>query len=80
MDVLDVETDRTPSWTFKMEGRLLELNTKVQPENKPKFTSFFKRVVIEIQRDQNLYPQGNLINVFILIVAKNPEYARPGWV
>ncbi|KAI8901336.1 SWI/SNF complex 60 kDa subunit [Globomyces pollinis-pini] len=53
--------DRVPSWTFKIEGRLLDApNTRKQPEYQPKFSSFFKSIMIEIERDNTLYP-GNHI-------------------
>jgi hypothetical protein len=37
-------------------------NTRRAPENQPKFSSFFKKIVVEIDRDNQLYP-GNLIEV-----------------
>ena len=58
-----LEADQAPCWTFKIEGRLLD-NTKGKPtEPQPKFTSFFKSIVIEVQRENDLFPQGNLIQV-----------------
>ncbi|KAJ3302674.1 SWI SNF, matrix associated, actin dependent regulator of chromatin, sub d, member 3 [Kappamyces sp. JEL0829] len=52
--------DRSPSWTFKIEGRLLDIpNVRKQPENAPKFSALFKKVVIEIERDAK-YP-GNIV-------------------
>jgi SWI/SNF-related matrix-associated actin-dependent regulator of chromatin subfamily D len=58
-----LEADQAPCWTFKIEGRLLD-NTKGKPvEQQPKFTSFFKSIVIEVQRENDLFPQGNLIQV-----------------
>jgi SWI/SNF-related matrix-associated actin-dependent regulator of chromatin subfamily D len=57
------DPDYSPCWTFKIEGKLLEAK---QSEPQPKFTSFFKSIVIEIQRDSSLYPQGNLIQVSLI--------------
>ncbi|KAJ3272401.1 snoRNP complex protein nop56 [Terramyces sp. JEL0728] len=36
-------------------------NTRKQTENQPKFSSFFKSIVIEIERDTELFAQGNII-------------------
>jgi SWI/SNF-related matrix-associated actin-dependent regulator of chromatin subfamily D len=56
----------TPSWTFKIQGLLLDVfktnkapNTRKQTNPQPKFSSFFSKIGIEIQRDQIM--QGNLI-------------------
>ncbi|CAO3594867.1 unnamed protein product [Absidia cylindrospora] len=51
-----------PSWTLKIEGRLLDPavpTKKAQPIQK--FTSFFRSIVVELDRDTNLYPEGNII-------------------
>lgn len=45
----------TPTWTFKVEGRLLPLNEDEQP---PKFSKLIKSVVIELERDAALYQDG----------------------
>jgi SWI/SNF-related matrix-associated actin-dependent regulator of chromatin subfamily D len=58
------DPDYAPCWTFKIEGKLLDApGMKKSNEPQPKFTSFFKSIVIEIQRDNMLFPQGNLIQV-----------------
>jgi len=33
-----------------------------------KFSSFVKRVIVELDRDQTLYPEGNIIEVIISIL------------
>ncbi|KAI6007053.1 SWI/SNF complex 60 kDa subunit [Pisolithus albus] len=52
-----------PAWSFRVEGRLLELpnqrsRDKVVPR---KFSTFIKRMVVELDRDPNLYPDGNIL-------------------
>lgn len=50
-----------PSWTLKIEGRLLDPlipTKKAQPVQK--FTSFFKSIIIELDRDPELFPDGNI--------------------
>ncbi|KAI8994456.1 hypothetical protein BDB01DRAFT_846506, partial [Pilobolus umbonatus] len=58
----DLNTGNAPSWTLRIEGRLLDPlipTKKAQPIQK--FTSFFKSIVVELDRDQELYPDGNII-------------------
>jgi SWI/SNF-related matrix-associated actin-dependent regulator of chromatin subfamily D len=55
------DPDYSPCWTFKIEGKLLDSSKK--SDALPKFTTFFKQIVIEIQRDNLLFPQGNVIQV-----------------
>ncbi|KAI6143230.1 SWI/SNF complex 60 kDa subunit [Pisolithus tinctorius] len=52
-----------PAWSFKVEGRLLELpnqrsRDKVVPR---KFSTFIKRMIVELDRDPSLYPDGNIL-------------------
>ncbi|KAF9910094.1 SWI SNF, matrix associated, actin dependent regulator of chromatin, sub d, member 1 [Lobosporangium transversale] len=54
----------TPSWTLKVEGRLVdEVNASAYKNRQTsrKFSSFFKSVMIELDRDSNLYPNGNFV-------------------
>ncbi|KAI8095129.1 uncharacterized protein B0P05DRAFT_524830, partial [Gilbertella persicaria] len=54
--------DNAPSWTLKIEGRLLDPlipTKKAQPIQK--FTSFFKSIIVELDRDPDQFPQGNII-------------------
>ncbi|KAF9433885.1 SWI SNF, matrix associated, actin dependent regulator of chromatin, sub d, member 1 [Entomortierella beljakovae] len=54
----------TPSWTLKVEGRLVdEVNASAYKNRQTsrKFSSFFKSVLIELDRDSNLYPNGNFV-------------------
>ncbi|KAF8712550.1 hypothetical protein AX14_013008 [Amanita brunnescens Koide BX004] len=52
-----------PAWSFKVEGRLLELPSQRSRDKAPlrKFSTMIKRMVIELDRDPNLYPDGNII-------------------
>ncbi|KAF9999491.1 SWI SNF, matrix associated, actin dependent regulator of chromatin, sub d, member 1 [Entomortierella chlamydospora] len=54
----------TPSWTLKVEGRLVdEVNASAYKNRQTsrKFSSFFRSVMIELDRDSNLYPNGNFV-------------------
>ncbi|KAI1309507.1 SWI SNF, matrix associated, actin dependent regulator of chromatin, sub d, member 1 [Mortierella claussenii] len=54
----------TPSWTLKIEGRLVdEVNASAYKNRQTsrKFSSFFRSVMIELDRDSNLYPNGNFV-------------------
>jgi len=61
----DNEEDNIPQWELKIEGRLIEEPAKVDNPNqaKPKprkFSSFFKSLVIELDKD--LYgPDNHLV-------------------
>ncbi|KJA22667.1 hypothetical protein HYPSUDRAFT_201995 [Hypholoma sublateritium FD-334 SS-4] len=52
-----------PAWAFKIEGRLLEpANQRHKDKNPPrKFSTMIKRMVIELDRDPGLYPDGNIV-------------------
>ncbi|KAI8927430.1 hypothetical protein BC831DRAFT_398627, partial [Entophlyctis helioformis] len=61
-DVYDMSSARIPEWTLKIEGRLIDaLYMRKPPPYQPKFSSFFKSVVVELKRDAELYPDGNLV-------------------
>ncbi|CAG8466653.1 10824_t:CDS:10 [Acaulospora colombiana] len=52
-----------PAWTLKIEGRLLDAPNApktTRPYNH-KFSHFFKSVIVELDRDPELYPEGSLI-------------------
>ncbi|KAG0004398.1 SWI SNF, matrix associated, actin dependent regulator of chromatin, sub d, member 1 [Modicella reniformis] len=54
----------TPSWTLKVEGRLVDEVNASAYKNKQtsrKFSSFFRSVMIDLHRDSNLYPNGNFV-------------------
>ncbi|KAI9494431.1 hypothetical protein BDB00DRAFT_819141 [Zychaea mexicana] len=58
----DFNSGNPPSWTLKIEGRLLDPpipTKKAQPVQK--FTSFFRSICIELDRDPKLYPEGNTV-------------------
>ncbi|KAI9294270.1 hypothetical protein K502DRAFT_317194 [Neoconidiobolus thromboides FSU 785] len=61
-----VNQGEIPSWTLKIEGRVLmpiSANGKAKGVAK-KFSSLINSVVVELERDRNLYPEGNLIEWF----------------
>ncbi|KAG8215419.1 SWI/SNF complex 60 kDa subunit [Butyriboletus roseoflavus] len=63
-DAVNFETGQgIPAWSLKVEGRLLEPSNqrsrdKVAPR---KFSTFIKRMIIELDRDPHLYPDGNIV-------------------
>ncbi|KAJ7043386.1 SWI/SNF complex protein [Mycena alexandri] len=52
-----------PAWALKIEGRLLELpNQRAKDKTTVrKFSTFIKRMVVELDRDATLYPDGNIV-------------------
>ncbi|KAH7882708.1 hypothetical protein F5I97DRAFT_1939301 [Phlebopus sp. FC_14] len=63
-EVVNFETGQgIPAWSFKVEGRLLEPpNQRSRDRVAPrKFSTFIKRMVVELDRDPNLYPDGNIV-------------------
>ncbi|KAJ3281407.1 SWI SNF, matrix associated, actin dependent regulator of chromatin, sub d, member 3, partial [Borealophlyctis nickersoniae] len=60
-DAFDLESARIPSWTLRIEGRLLDPPGRKPNVTPPKFSSFVKSVIVELDRDSTLYPEGNLI-------------------
>ncbi|KII90186.1 hypothetical protein PLICRDRAFT_138717 [Plicaturopsis crispa FD-325 SS-3] len=58
-----------PAWAFKIEGRLLEPPNQRSKDKGAlkKFSTFIKKMVVELDRDQTLYPDGNIV-----------EWPRPG--
>ncbi|GAA5804108.1 hypothetical protein HPULCUR_009594 [Helicostylum pulchrum] len=62
----EINNENAPSWTLKIEGRLLDPlipTKKAQPIQK--FTSFFKSIIVELDRDPDMFPEGNIIEVSI---------------
>ncbi|KAJ1926684.1 SWI/SNF and RSC complex subunit Ssr3, partial [Tieghemiomyces parasiticus] len=53
---LDTAAITVPSWTLKIEGRLLELPYSKKTAAAYKFTSFFESVAVELIRDPTGYP------------------------
>ncbi|KAI9259356.1 SWIB/MDM2 domain-containing protein [Sporodiniella umbellata] len=54
-------SNNAPSWTLKIEGGLLDTAGSDKVEPAPKMTSFFRSISVELDRDPNTYPEGNLI-------------------
>ncbi|KAI8890395.1 SWI/SNF and RSC complex subunit Ssr3 [Backusella circina FSU 941] len=59
-NAFDLNDGNTPHWTLKIHGKLLESENE-KNETTPKFTSFFRSIAVELDRDPNLYPEGNMI-------------------
>ncbi|KAG1175800.1 hypothetical protein G6F70_003895 [Rhizopus microsporus] len=60
----DLSNNNAPTWTLKIEGKLLSPdndNSSKKVEPTPKMTTFFRSLVVELDRDPNLYPEGNTI-------------------
>jgi SWI/SNF-related matrix-associated actin-dependent regulator of chromatin subfamily D len=63
-DGINFETGQgIPAWSLKVEGRLLELPNQRARDRVPprKFSSLIKRMIIELDRDPILYPDGNVV-------------------
>ncbi|KAI0798153.1 SWI/SNF complex 60 kDa subunit [Abortiporus biennis] len=63
-DAVNPETgEGIPAWQFKVEGRLLELQTHRAKDRTPprKLSTFVKSMVIELDRDPAQYPDGNIV-------------------
>ncbi|TFK47128.1 SWI/SNF complex protein [Heliocybe sulcata] len=54
--------DGIPAWQLKIEGRLLEVPHQRKEKAAPrKFSTFIKHMVVEMDRDPALYPDGNIV-------------------
>ncbi|CAO3703849.1 unnamed protein product [Rhizopus stolonifer] len=60
-NAFDLNDNNTPSWTLKIEGKLLDSTGSDKAEPAPKMTSFFRSISVELDRDPNSYPEGNMI-------------------
>ncbi|KIY65666.1 SWI/SNF complex 60 kDa subunit, partial [Cylindrobasidium torrendii FP15055 ss-10] len=62
-ETADPETgEGIPSWSLKIEGRLLESPSQRKDKGPPrKFSTFIKRMTVELDRDNSLYPDGNIV-------------------
>ncbi|KAJ3843095.1 SWI/SNF complex 60 kDa subunit [Lentinula raphanica] len=51
-----------PAWQVKVEGRLLELPQRGKDKGpQRKFSTFIKRMMVEFDRDTNVYPENNIV-------------------
>ncbi|KAI8836355.1 hypothetical protein BC829DRAFT_405721 [Chytridium lagenaria] len=55
------EEREIPSWTLQIQGRLLDPPNSRKLSNQPKFSTFVKAIVVQLDRDPALYPEGNYI-------------------
>lgn len=55
--------DGIPAWQLRIDGRLLEPpNQRSKDRNPPrKFSTLIKQMVVELDRDAALYPDGNIV-------------------
>ncbi|KAJ4476363.1 SWI/SNF complex 60 kDa subunit [Lentinula edodes] len=54
--------ENIPAWQLKIEGRLLELPQRGKDKGPPrKFSTFIKRMMVEFDRDTNVYPENNIV-------------------
>ncbi|KAJ7585081.1 SWI/SNF complex 60 kDa subunit [Mycena floridula] len=63
-EMASIETgENAPAWVFKIEGRLLETPSQRAREKgtQRKFSTFVKRMVVELNRDPALYQEGNIV-------------------
>ena len=60
--ILEDQLSSTPSWSLKLEAKLLEpVVPRGPPKPSPKFSYFVSRIFVEIVRDQQLFPDSNFI-------------------
>ncbi|KAH9837641.1 BAR-domain-containing protein [Rhodofomes roseus] len=52
-----------PAWQFRIDGRLLEIPNHRAKDRVPprKLSALVKQMVVELDRDMNLYPEGNVV-------------------
>lgn len=62
-NAFDFDMGQIPTFRLRLEGKVLEPDTdEPQPLGKRiHFTTFFKHIVFELDRDKDLYPDGNFI-------------------
>ncbi|KAI0717672.1 SWI/SNF complex 60 kDa subunit [Cerioporus squamosus] len=55
--------ENIPAWQLRIDGRMLELpNSRAKDRNPPrKFSTLIKHMVVELDRDMVLYPEGNIV-------------------
>ncbi|KAI0750937.1 SWI/SNF complex 60 kDa subunit [Daedaleopsis nitida] len=55
--------ENIPAWQLRVDGRMLELSNQRQKERNPprKFSTVIKHMVVELDRDTTLYPDGNIV-------------------
>ncbi|CAG8549156.1 3361_t:CDS:10 [Ambispora gerdemannii] len=57
---LDFQAGSIPSWTLRIEGRLLDPPySAARGRTAKKFSTFFKSIIVELDRNPDLYPEGN---------------------
>ena len=58
-----------PSWAFKIEGRLLETPGRKDKGSQKRFSNVVKHLVVDLERDPVLYPDGNTVEVRTTLIS-----------
>ncbi|KAI0632673.1 SWI/SNF complex 60 kDa subunit [Trametes polyzona] len=55
--------ENIPAWQLKIDGRVLEIPNQRAKDRVPprKFSSLIKHMIVELDRDTTLYPDGNIV-------------------
>ncbi|PIL26284.1 hypothetical protein GSI_12040 [Ganoderma sinense ZZ0214-1] len=55
--------ENIPAWQLRIDGRMLELSSQRAKERNParKFSTLIKHMIVELDRDTTLYPEGNIV-------------------
>ncbi|KAI0334313.1 SWI/SNF complex 60 kDa subunit [Cubamyces sp. BRFM 1775] len=55
--------ENIPAWQFRIDGRVLEIPNQRAKDRVPprKFSTLIKHMVVELDRDTTLYPEGNIV-------------------
>ncbi|OSX56971.1 hypothetical protein POSPLADRAFT_1186264 [Postia placenta MAD-698-R-SB12] len=67
--------DGIPAWQLRIDGRLLEPpNQRSKDRNPPrKFSTLIKQMVVELDRDAALYPDGNIVEASLRGSPNQPQ-------
>lgn len=61
----DFDTGAIPTWTLRIEGKLLE--NKETMKEKLKFSSFIKSIIVELDRNNRFFSDENIAKVLLVI-------------
>ncbi|KAJ3794260.1 hypothetical protein GGU11DRAFT_845678 [Lentinula aff. detonsa] len=61
-----------PAWQVRIEGRLLELPQRGKDKGpQQRFSTFIKRMMVEFDRDTNVYPENNIVEARTIYSSRN---------
>ncbi|KAF9078290.1 hypothetical protein BDP27DRAFT_1378792 [Rhodocollybia butyracea] len=67
-----------PAWQLKIEGRLLEVPSQRGKDKAPtQVSTFIKRMMVEFDRDTNVYPENNIVEWPRATGNQNPSLDGP---